>query len=156
MDWNRLKNDTPQEGGNRAKLGPGKHLVKVARVTSRKKDGQLITDKNGNPQLAVTLSNHEGEISYFAPTRGTLVWKLERLITVVCTDKDFDNLSKRRVSLDDFMREDVHNEFLVGRMLLAQGKVRGDFIDWSLFKAPLPSKFNPPDATDAHVEDIPF
>lgn len=151
MDWKKVKEGV--RGGGAPELPPGRHLVKIVRVGTCYKDGRPLVNDKGIPQIVATLSNHEGEVSYFAPLAGEQVWKFENLIAAVCSDADLDQMTTAGLNPTNFMADAICRTYLLNRSLVIVGKRKGDFVNWNVSAAPA-GTFTAP-AGD-HDGDIPF
>lgn len=122
MDWKKVRETQSASGAGRPTLPAGTHRVKISSVLVRKKDGDLVTTKEGEPQIVVTLSNDSGEVAYFAPLEGPQIWKFESLIAAVCSDSELDQMTASGLSPRNFLADAICRVYLLGRRLILVGK----------------------------------
>lgn len=122
MDWKKVRETQAASGQGRPTLPVGTHRVRISSVLVRKKDGDLVVTKDGEPQIVVTLSNEQGEVSYFAPLEGPQLWKFESLVAAVCSDAELDQMTASGLSPRNFLADAICRVYLLGRRLVLVGK----------------------------------
>jgi len=120
MDWTNIQKptDAAQTGGDRARLGVGRHVVTVKRFITEAKAGP-VTDKMGNPAALVIFANDDGEALDKVPlaSASTLIWKFQNLVAACCSTKELQDLTRDHVEPEHFGGADSPyvRRYLLGR-----------------------------------------
>ena len=158
MGW--LDDDGPKAGN---KLGAGRHVVTISRVTTKKKDGSQMLDKMGSPQFVVTLEAANGELDWWCPIIGKMTWKLSALVKAALLPHEVKELKEQNIEPHHFMDSNLAEQWLKGRTLVAEGKQEGRYVNFELsaydaMAGNFPPAKSPPkaEANDVPFDDVPF
>ena len=147
-------------GGKTAKLGLGTHVVDIVRVTSKKKDGSQIVDKQGNPQVVITMSNAQGELDWWAPVSGKMLWKLRAVIAAALTGPEIAELKENGVEPMQFLDDAFAQTHLIGRTVTARGVQNGQYVNFEIgfYDPSIPHNLPPVPPKDLkdEIDDVPF